>query len=176
MDNVTHSLAGVLVAEVVCLAWADAPDAGDFRSAALWTSLVANNFPDLDFVYRRITPGKLGYLLHHRGHTHTVLGALALSAVTLLFVRAGTWLFRIRFDARKWWTLAGLATGGTLLHILMDYQNNYGVHPFWPLDNGWYYGDSLFIVEPLLWSVSIPVIALCCRTRVAAGLTVVLFF
>src|SRR5215475_12219034 len=117
MDNVTHSLAGVLVAELVCLARPDEPGADDFRSAALWTSLVANNLPDLDFVYRRITPGKLGYLLHHRGHTHTVVGALALSALAMGLVVAVARVRSVRFDAASLRLLAALATAGTLLHV-----------------------------------------------------------
>jgi inner membrane protein len=53
-----------------------------------------------------------------------------------------------------------------LLHIVFDFQNNYGVHPFWPLDDRWYYGDTLFIVEPLLWAVALPAVALLARSRV----------
>src|SRR5215470_5595387 len=99
MDNVTHSLAGVLVAEMVCLGREQEPDATRFRTAALWTSVLANNLPDMDFVYRRITPGKLGYLLHHRGHTHTLVGATVLSVVALSLVFAWTRLRGVRFDA-----------------------------------------------------------------------------
>jgi inner membrane protein len=40
---------------------------------------------------------------------------------------------------------------GLLLHIGMDSLNVYGVHPFWPFDPGWYYGDLIFIVEPVFW-------------------------
>jgi inner membrane protein len=175
MDNVTHSLAGVLVAEMVCLGREQEPDAPAFRTAALWTSVLANNLPDMDFVYRRLTPGKLGYLLHHRGHTHTVVGALVLSALSLGLVVAGARVRSVRFNPTSLRWLAALATAGTLLHVLMDYQNNYGVHPFWPIYDGWFYGDSLFIVEPLLWCVAVPAIALSCRTRVASGLVVALF-
>jgi inner membrane protein len=32
------------------------------------------------------------------------------------------------------------------------------VHPFWPVDNRWYYGDAVFIVEPWLWVVSAPML------------------
>jgi inner membrane protein len=175
MDNVTHSLAGVLVAEAVCLWREEEPGAPAFRVAALWTSVVANNFADLDFVYRRITPGRLGYLLHHRGHTHTVIGALCLSTVTLALVAAVTRFRGVHLGRARWGRLAGLAIAGALLHILMDYQNNYGIHPFWPVYDGWVYGDSLFIVEPLIWSIAIPAIALLCRTRLAAGLVTALF-
>jgi inner membrane protein len=30
------------------------------------------------------------------------------------------------------------------------------VHPFWPLDNRWFYGDSIFIIEPLFWAACAP--------------------
>ncbi|MET0534403.1 MAG: hypothetical protein ABW171_09280, partial [Steroidobacter sp.] len=29
-------------------------------------------------------------------------------------------------------------------------------HPFWPLDNRWFYGDSIFIIEPLFWAACAP--------------------
>lgn len=175
MDNVTHSLAAVLIAETVCASRQPSPDAPRFRAAALGASLCANNLPDLDFVYRGVTPGKLGYLLHHRGHTHTLAAALALAGVTSALVLAWSRVRGIRFDAASWRALVGLALFGSVLHIGMDFQNNYGVHPFWPVDDRWVYGDSLFIVEPLLWSVSIPVLALLSQTRVAAaGVTALL--
>ena len=175
MDNCTHSLAAVLLAEALCEARSPARELARFRTAALWVSLLANNLPDLDFVYRKITPGKLGYLLHHRGHTHTVLGALALSLVAFGIVYGVARVRRAHLDARDLRALAALAVLGTLLHITMDLQNNYGVHPFWPFDDRWYYGDVLYIVEPLLLMVAIPVVALTSRTRIAAvGLTALL--
>ena len=51
--------------------------------ATLLTSALANNAPDLDFLYSGITPGKLGYLLHHRGHTHTLLATVPLALLAL---------------------------------------------------------------------------------------------
>jgi len=38
------------------------------------------------------------------------------------------------------------------------------VHPFWPLDNRWFYGDSIFIIEPLFWAACAP-LAFVFRTR-----------
>jgi inner membrane protein len=32
------------------------------------------------------------------------------------------------------------------------------VHPFWPFYNGWVYGDSVYILEPLLWLAAVPLI------------------
>ncbi len=53
-----------------------------------------------------------------------------------------------------------------LLHIGMDFTNNYGVHPFWPLNNQWFYGDSVFIIEPLFWAACAPLVIVF-RTRPA---------
>src|SRR5688500_2848451 len=86
MDNVTHTLTGLIAADAVLLLrgrGARGSPAPGFRAAALWTSALANNGPDFDFLYAGITEGKLGYLLHHRGHTHTLVAALPL---TLLWV------------------------------------------------------------------------------------------
>jgi inner membrane protein len=61
-------------------------------------------------------------------------------------------------------------------HLALDWTNNYGVHPFWPLSNRWYYGDAVFIVEPWLWAVSVPTLLLAARhrtSRVALGLALV---
>jgi inner membrane protein len=87
----------------------------------------------------------------------------------------------VRFEARDRLALLSLAVFGSLLHIAMDFQNNYGVHPFWPFDDRWYYGDFLYIVEPLVWAFAVPVIALLARTRVATislvvGFTCVLLY
>ena len=51
-----------------------------------------------------------------------------------------------------------LAVLAPLLHLALDFTNSYGVHPFWPVDNHWYYGDAVFIVEPLIWACSAPLL------------------
>jgi inner membrane protein len=107
-------------------------------------------------------------MLHHRGHTHTVvvaiLGAVLLWAVATLIPR---WRGREqprRQDAR--WLLA-LLLAGTLSHLALDWTNSYGVHPFWPVDDRWRYGDAVFIVEPWLWVVSVPALVAASTSRVA---------
>jgi inner membrane protein len=65
---------------------------------------------------------------------------------------------------------------GVLLHLAMDYTNSYGVHPFWPFYDGWVYGDSVYIVEPLLWLAAAPLIFVLAtglaRTLVAVALAI----
>ena len=62
--------------------------------------------------------------------------------------------------------VAGIFAITPLLHIGMDFTNNYGAHPFWPLSDRWFYGDAVFIAEPLLWAACAP-LALTFRTKLA---------
>jgi inner membrane protein len=156
LDNVSHTVAGLLLAEAAIqyrLRRAEALSPR-FARAALWISALANNLPDFDFLYSRITePRTLGYLVHHRGHTHTLLVALLLSA---LLVGGMQWRMRSDFSRREWAWLWALGLFGGGAHIAMDFANNYGVHPFWPLYAGWFYGDLIFIIEPLFFVLCVP--------------------
>lgn len=155
MDNATHAIAGLLVAEAVIVFRSryGRPLSAGFLVSSRWVSAIANNLPDLDSAYAKRLGGKLGYLLQHRGYTHTFPVALLLGL--LLWV---SWLAMRRRalnrSDRLW--LLGLSLGGALLHIAFDFCNNYGVHPFWPLFDGWLYGDCLFIIEPWLWVFAVP--------------------
>jgi inner membrane protein len=165
-------LAGLLVADVT-VALAKRGGRGEapaFRDAVFATAVLANNFPDLDFLYAGITGGKLGYLLHHRGHTHTLVLALPQALLCYALVAASLALRRKRLPKADQLILLAVAVLGPVLHVFMDYCNNYGVHPFWPFDNRWFYGDLVFVIEPWLL-----VLLLCSnlgavRTSVSKGL------
>ena len=122
------------------------------RGLYLLTSVVANNAPDLDLVLSSLLPAPLGYLMHHRGHTHT-LGFLPLQLVVVLGLVA-LWPSlrkRLREDSGSRWGALLLAGLGLGVHLGLDALNSYGVHPFWPIHGRWSYGDLVFIVEPVLW-------------------------
>lgn len=178
MDNLTHTLLGALVGETAARYVPTARSVlGEDTRRSLYVTLTiaGSNLPDLDILYAGISGDKLGYLLHHRGHTHTVIGALMLGL--LLYALALAWLRwrSIRHEQQDRWWLAAVALFAPLLHIAMDATNEYGVHPFWPFDNAWYYGDSIFIIEPLFWAAAAPLVFLF-RTaipRVFAGLALV---
>ena len=57
----------------------------------------------------------------------------------------------------------------------MDGTNSYGVHPFWPVHNGWLYGDAVFIIEPALWIAAAP-LTFRLRTVVARVLVALVLF
>jgi inner membrane protein len=172
VDNVTHSVAGLLIAEVaVQLRQARAgraPSPG-FRLAAAAAGVVGANLPDADLLYTSLAAGRFAYLLHHRGYTHTV--AAALPGVALVWA-LGVWLARRRGGGAPGdapWLLA-VAAAAVASHLALDWTNNYGVHPFWPVRNAWYYGDAVFIVEPWLWVVAVPALALAARWRASRAL------
>ena len=49
--------------------------------------------------------------------------------------------------------LLGLAAVGVLSHPFLDWLNNYGVRLLMPFSERWFYGDTLFIVDPWLWLI-----------------------
>ena len=160
MDNVTHSLAGLLLAESAVRLRArltGAEPSHRFRAVAAVSSLIAANLPDADLLYTGVGAERLRYMLDHRGYTHTILGAMVGAVIV-----AGLATLAMRWraphaatrDDTRW--LFGLMLVSTLSHIVLDWTNSYGVHPFWPVDNRWRYGDAVFIVEPWLWVVSVP--------------------
>lgn len=170
MDNLTHSIIGFGVGEVVhrsLPAEADSLSQRVRHRLLLAACALASNFPDLDLFLTKLLPDPLGYLLNHRGHTHTVLWALPqavlLAALLWLCWPAARTLLRASWTARL-----GLALSivlGLALHLLMDFTNSYGVHPWYPFDGRWLYGDMVFIIEPLFWvAIGVPM-ALIMRWR-----------
>ncbi len=144
MENLTHSLIGATIAEAILPSRATARQ----RTGFIVTGMLAANLPDADLVYTSITPSPLGYLLHHRGHTHTVVGLIGLAAliglVTLIpKVRRG-----LTGVERPFWAVVAASLAS---HLLADSWNSYGVHPFYPIENRWFYGDAVYILEPWLW-------------------------
>lgn len=171
MDNLSHSLAGLAAAELVQRSLPPEPDAGQQRarrSLLLVGGWAACNFPDLDLVLTPLLPAPLGYLLHHRGHTHTLLYAIP-QALLLLALLWALWpaarsVLRASSHART--GLALSVAAGLLLHLLMDYLNSYGIHPFYPFDARWLYGDMVFILEPLFWTAfGIPLAMMVARKK-----------
>jgi len=163
MDNLTHTLIGAVAGETLARTARARPGGlpeSARRSLFVVVSAVGSNLPDIDlaWTYRGFSGSSLGYLLQHRGHTHTLLGCAALA---LLLHAAGLLWARWRGHAMvrgDRLALGGIASFAVFGHLGMDALNSYGVHPFWPWNNRWYYGDSLFIVEPLYWLAALPLL------------------
>ena len=166
VDNLTHALIGLTSAEAI-VRFTERKRSIDpwARSATYAFAIIGNNLPDLDFSYSSISGKTFGYLLQHRGYTHTLPAAFGF-ALAMLAVLWGLTKWRARrLAARDWWLLAAVALVSPLLHLLMDFANNYGVHPFWPLYSGWFYGDSFFILEPSFWLVLIAPLSFSYRSK-----------
>lgn len=165
MDNVTHSLVGLVVGEALAVKTKKA-------RVPLWTaSAIGNNLPDLDVLLTfTLLPGKANYLLHHRGHSHTLIVGILLAALSFFLWRG---LGRQKKDM-PWKEIGLLLFLGVCLHIFADYWNSYGVHPFWPLDSSWYYGDIFFIIEPWIWIVVLPMVFFTADSRWGKGISALL--
>jgi inner membrane protein len=144
LEPLTHFLTGACLGR-----------AGLNRRTALATLTVtlAAEAPDLDVIGD--TRGEVFGFAHHRGFTHSFLGIALVSAVVVGFVYL---IWRLRGAKSKdpevsprWGVLFGFAYVAGLSHILLDFTNNYGVRPFWPLSERWYSWDIVFIVEPVMW-------------------------
>jgi inner membrane protein len=146
MENITHSLIGATLAEVAL------PKDATPRQRTLFfvTGVVAANLPDADLLYTRITPPPLGYLLHHRGHTHTIAGVVLFAAVIGLITLLPSLRALVRSSEPRYGVLVLAAL---VSHLVADSWNSYGVHALWPLSGRWYYGDAVFIAEPWLWAL-----------------------
>ncbi len=171
MDNVTHSLAGLLLAESAVRFRArrtGIEPSTRFGAFAAISSMIAANLPDADLFYTGVGGDRLAYMLHHRGYTHTVVIAI-LGAALAWGVAWLVWRWRARAapasDDARW--LLGLIVVSALGHLVLDWTNSYGVHPFWPFDNRWLYGDAVFIVEPWFWVVAVPTLVVASRSRIA---------
>lgn len=163
MDNLTHTLIGFAAGDAIARLTPDAPgglSAATRRSYFVTVGAVASNIPDLDLIvtYGGFAPGKLGNLLHHRGHTHTIIGCVLLALLLHACVEIWARLRKHQWSRSDRAGIAGVALLGALLHLFMDGMNSYGVHPYWPFNNSWIYGDAVFIIEPLYWLVAAPLI------------------
>jgi inner membrane protein len=123
---------------------------------ATLTMVLAAEAADLDVLWD--LKGPIAAFQHHRGITHTFVGAPFVAAATLGFI----WLLcRWRkADGRprilrsklpvRWAYLYWLALIAALSHILLDFTTAYGIRMFAPFDWRWYSWDIVFIIEPVI--------------------------
>lgn len=132
--------------------------AGFNRKTALatLTMVLAAEAADLDVLWG--FKGPIAALQHHRGITHSFVGAPFVAAVTLGFVyllhrwrtRSGKSATSSSKQPVRWGYLYWLALLAALSHILLDYTTAYGIRMFAPFDWRWYSWDIVFIIEPVM--------------------------
>ena len=146
MDNICHTLAGLAIGETGLKRRA---------SSGSVTLMIGANLPDVDVLAYAWSPvTALGF---RRGWTH---GVLAMAVWP--FVLAGVMFALGRLLERKGTGAPGhrgtefrglllLSAIAVWSHPLLDLLNTYGVRLLMPFSNRWFYGDTLFIVDPWLW-------------------------
>jgi inner membrane protein len=131
MDNLTHSLTGVLLAR-----------AGFNRLTprANWVMVLALNAPDIDLLWSWGREPHI-YIDHHRGFTHSFFFMPLVALVPLALTRQFRW---------KSWIAAMV---GVCVHILQDTTNVYGIRSLWPLTGHWFRLDWVSVVDPWIWAL-----------------------
>lgn len=126
--------------------------AGLGKRTALATStlVIANNLPDIDVAVFATNTLAMSF---RRGWTHGVLAQL-----TLPLVLTGAMLVYDRYQAARPpgppvrpGQILLLSYLGVLLHVFMDLMNSYGVRLLMPFTEQWFYGDTLYIIDPWLY-------------------------
>ena len=146
MDNLTHSLVGLTAAKA---------GLEKFSPGAATLCILAANSPDIDIVVL-IFKGRWAFLHHHRGITHSIVGAAVLAlALPLVFYLGDLLIARIRTREPKvrfrGLLLVSILTTAT--HPLLDWTNNYGTRFLLPWSPRWFYGDFTFVIDPFFWMV-----------------------
>jgi len=145
LEPITHLLTGAVLART-----------GFNRKTRLATAgmTLAAEAPDLDVVF--YFGGSAFGFAQHRGFTHTFWAVPLMAGITVGFLYLWTKVW-YRFRPPKpealpirWWLLYGYCCIAGLSHLLLDFTNNYGVRPFWPLWKHWYAWDIVFIIEPVM--------------------------
>ena len=142
MDPVTHTLVGASLAQTRF---------GQVRFGTA-TLVIGANLPDIDaatyFLDNQLSVG------FRRGWTHGPL-AMAVLPALLGWVIHQVDLFRCRRDPAatpvSLGRLMALSYLSVLSHPALDWMNTYGVRLLMPFDGRWFYGDSLFIIDPWVW-------------------------
>ncbi|HZS48425.1 MAG TPA: metal-dependent hydrolase [Blastocatellia bacterium] len=172
MENLTHSLVGGLLAQTRL---------GKQLPYTTPVLVIAANLPDIDVIWA--SRGGTEYLEAHRGITHSVVGIISLAVIfsgicwfALRRFRKGQESAFPGFGTVFWPIFAALVT-----HPILDWTNNYGIRPWLPFSNHWYYGDIVVVVDPWLWLIlggTLFVIASKTRLGIAAWavLTIILSF
>ncbi len=162
MDPVAHTLFGATLAEI------GLKRISRYSAATL---VIGSNLPDIDGV--SMLWGMDTSLYFRRGWTHGILAfvilPLLLAGVFWLWHRwrgggVGVPEFRI-------WKVLGLSYLAVLSHPALDWLNTYGVRLLMPFDDRWFYGDTLFIVDPWFWLLMVVAVVLAHSSSVpvAAG-------
>jgi inner membrane protein len=144
MDPVCHTLVGASLA---------ATGLGRRTRFGSATLVVAANLPDVDAVLYFWDDARA--YAFRRGITH---GLPAVVLLPVLLALGMSLLGRLRpasgsgaGTSLRWLVILSLI--GVASHPALDWLNNYGMRWLMPISDRWFYGDALFIFDPLVWAI-----------------------
>jgi inner membrane protein len=111
--------------------------------------IIAANLPDIDSWIAR--PLGLSPRTFHRGFTHGIGGLVVVPLLAVVIILIWE---RLRPGKEGPVKVTGLLLAcfiGALSHPALDFLNTYGVRLLEPFSHRWFYGDTLFIVDPWIW-------------------------
>lgn len=144
MDPVCHTLVGASLGAT-----------GLSRKTRLGctTLILAANVPDIDAALYFFDDARA--YAFRRGLTHGFPAVALLAVLLALAVAALSRALPARLAGKdtslRWLVILSLI--GAATHPLLDWLNNYGIRWLMPIADTWYYGDTLFIVDPGIWLV-----------------------
>jgi inner membrane protein len=147
IDPLCHTLVGAALAR-----------SGLARRTALGATalVIGANLPDIDAL--AYFAGPAADLEWRRGWTHGVLALALLPLILTLALLLFHWAVR---SPRGRSSTASVSSGQLLFlsgiaifsHPFLDTLNTYGVRWLMPFSAEWFYGDTLFIIDPWVWLV-----------------------
>ena len=160
MDPLTHTLVGANLA---------ATRLGGKTRLAAAALVIGANLPDVDAIL--YFTGHDDFALEfRRGWTHGVLALVVLPIVLTAILK----LYSVALDSggERHRSHSGLNESGSsrfrtpelrwlfvlsflaiLTHPVLDWLNTYGMRWLMPFRGTWFYGDSVYIMDPLLWVI-----------------------
>ncbi len=136
MDNVTHSLTGLMLSRA---------GLERFHAHAPLALILSANAPDVDGI--SIFWGPLAYIRFHRGLAHAVPFIPVMAVLPLLIVCG------LRRNFQGWARLYLLCIAGVASHLLLDWTNTYGVRFLLPFSPQWFHLDLNALVD--LWILAV---------------------
>lgn len=136
MDNLTHSLTGLLLSRA---------GLNKLSPKATWLMILAANVPDIDIV--ALAGGTELYFEHHRGITHALISLPVMALLPVLFVR---FVLRQKLHWIRAWAASGV---GVASHLLLDFTNAYGIRLLLPFSDAWPALDLTNVIDLFIWTV-----------------------
>jgi inner membrane protein len=133
MDNLTHSLTGLVLARA---------GLNRFSPRATLLLLISANIPDIDIV--GLSRGPLYYFEIHRGYTHSLVGLPVMALLSVLITAA---LCRQKLPWFRAWLICVAGVGSPLL---LDWSNDYGIRLLLPFSSRWFALDINSLVDVVI--------------------------